>query len=263
MRSSTSPLPTITPAIAPQDLVASLGHPVELHRRASSDAMTRASAASDGPRPNGPSRRLLERIGRAASAARERDEPRPQQMLEVRLAPRTEPDLVVEARRARIGGLPVRPALTRLVDAPRRPTLDGSPDDRAGLARRRSAARGHRSGGSRVGRYRLRDEELGQRDRGAEGDYDHQRGDEAGTRLRSGAKGLALDFLEARPRALSRSVDPSGCTLNRASSNRRVSRSTARCGRTRRRSVSRMNSSGVCQGARGTRARAATRSKRR
>ena len=35
-----------------QDLPASLGDPVELHRRVSSDAMTRASASMDGPRPN-------------------------------------------------------------------------------------------------------------------------------------------------------------------------------------------------------------------
>src|SRR5262249_53269951 len=35
-----------------QDLAAALGDAVELHRRLSSDAMTRVSATSDGPRPN-------------------------------------------------------------------------------------------------------------------------------------------------------------------------------------------------------------------
>ena len=73
----------------------------------------------------------------------------------------------------------------------------------------------------------------------------------------------AAPISSRQARALSRSIGPSGCALNRASSNRRVSRSTARCGGTRRRSASRMNSSGVCQGAFTTRARAVARSKRR
>jgi len=142
-----------------------------------SEAMSRASVAMDGPRPNRRPGGFSSASRRDAGRARERDEPRPQQVLEIGLAPRAGFDLVVEPGEARILSARLRPASpgSPAPHAARRSvTRERSPHGRDRHEQDERREEPHR--GLPIG---LRDEEFGQRDRGDERGNDHERGDDA------------------------------------------------------------------------------------
>ena len=227
-----------------------------------------ARPAPEEPAHSRPGRfRELRAVGSRAASSRRRGQ---SDATSSSVGSRTEADVVEQFAEEPIDGGSSRLARAeRPIERGRRLRAHARPAPREGATaitaeerRRRQSDHGRPIGGS------ARTTAMGARDRrgGASATYPRERSQHpAASGLGTGARlrGAGADLDQRRPTRRRGRRTPGASLLKRARSNNRVSRDTGGPGSGSRPSASRMNSIGVCQGARDTRDRASASSNRR